>query len=157
MRIPRGPGKATGVTERVGVSMAMGQAASIGKAAVEMKQHSMKLATADTGTAGQTDAAVRKKMIGMMMEAKAEKIGMLQGRKRKGMMTGAEHIGTRIDLRRVGSMQGGSTGAPGGTEATGMMTGVTTGEPCAKVKGTRMAKLHVKDFLLPRHLFCLST
>lgn len=114
----------------------MGQAASIGKAAVEMKQHSMKLATADTGTAGQTDAAVRKKMIGMMMEAKA---GMLQGRKRKGM-TGAGDIGTRMDMRRVGSMQGGSTGAPGRTEATGMMTGVMTGEEHRELMIGGMAK-----------------
>lgn len=132
----------------------MGQAASIGKAAVEMKQHSMKLATADTGTAGQTDAAVRKKMIGMMMEAKAEKIGMLQGRKRNGMMTGAGDIGTRIDLRRVGSMQGGSTGAPGGTEATGMMTGVMTGEDHRELMIDGMAKPDMLPVWIPEN--CLA-
>jgi len=131
MRILRGSGEATGVTERVGMSMSTGQAASIGRAAVEMKQHSMKLVTEVTGTAGQTDAAMRKKMIGVMMGAEAEKISMLQGRQRKGMMTEAGAIGTRMDMRRVGSMQGGSTGAPGGTEATGMMTGVMTGKACA--------------------------
>ncbi len=113
------------------MSMSTGQAASIGRAAVEMKQHSMKLVTEVTGTAGQTDAAMRKKMIGVMMGAEAEKISMLQGRQRKGMMTEAGAIGTRMDMRRVGSMQGGSTGAPGGTEATGMMTGVMTGKACA--------------------------
>lgn len=131
MRILRGPGEATGVTGKVGMSVTTEQAASIGRAAVEMMQHSMKLATEVTGTAGQIDAAVRKKMTGTVMEAEAEKTGMLQGRKRKGMMTRAGVIGTRMGLRRVGSMQGGNTGAPGGTEATGMMTGVMTGDPCA--------------------------
>jgi len=130
MRILRGPGEATGVTERVRMSMTTGEAANIGGAAEETKQHSMKLATAVTGTAGQTDAAVRKKMKGMMMEAEAEKTGMLHGRERKGMMTEAGDIWTRMDMRRVRSMQGGNTGAPGGKEATGMMTGVTTGKAC---------------------------
>lgn len=136
------------------MSMTTGQAASIGRAAVEMKQHSMKLATEVTGTVGQTDAAARKEMIGMMMEAEAEKIGMVQGRKRKNMTTGA--IGTRMDMRRVGSMQGGNTGAPGGTEPTGMVT-VMTGDPCAQVKGARLAKLHLRCFLMPHHSCCLHT
>ena len=113
------------------MSMMTGQAANIGGAAEETKQHSMKLATAVTGTAGQTDAAVRKKMKGMMMEAEAEKTGMLHGREWKGMMTEAGDIGTRMDMRRVQSMQGGNTGAPGRKEATGMMTGVMTGKACA--------------------------
>lgn len=146
MRNLRGPGEATGVTERVGMSMTTGQAASIGRAAVEMKQHSMKLATEVTGTVGQTDAAARKEMIGMMMEAEAEKIGMVQGRKRKNMTTGA--IGTRMDMRRVGSMQGGNTGAPGGTEPTGMMT-VMTGEVQFLMMIAGMAELDMSPVWLP--------